>query len=215
MLIEAKSKLIMIGDSVTDCGRAQPVGEGLFDAIGNGYVRMVDALLLTGYPDLAIRVINMGNSGNTSRDLLGRWQIDVIDQKPDWVSIMIGFNDVWRQYDLPRQPETHVYLEEYETNLDKMVSQTLPLVKGVILITPFYMEPNRSDAMRSTMDQYSAAVARQAAKHGCFLVNTQKYIDDILGYMHPNAISWDRIHPNHIGHMLIARAFLKAIELEY
>jgi len=28
MLIEPGSKLVMIGDSVTDCGRARPVGEG-------------------------------------------------------------------------------------------------------------------------------------------------------------------------------------------
>ena len=41
MLIEKNSKLIMIGDSVTDCDRAKPVGEGLFEAIGKGYVGYV------------------------------------------------------------------------------------------------------------------------------------------------------------------------------
>lgn len=36
--IEPNSKLLMIGDSITDCGRAQPVGEGMNDALGRGYV---------------------------------------------------------------------------------------------------------------------------------------------------------------------------------
>ena len=53
------------------------------------------------YPERMIRVINMGVSGNTTRDLKARWQRDVLDLKPDWLSIMIGANDVWRQYDSP------------------------------------------------------------------------------------------------------------------
>ena len=45
MLIGKGEKLVMIGDSVTDCGRAQPVAEGLFDPLGRGYVTFVDPLL--------------------------------------------------------------------------------------------------------------------------------------------------------------------------
>ena len=33
MLIGKGEKRVMIGDSVTDCGRAQPVAEGLFDPL--------------------------------------------------------------------------------------------------------------------------------------------------------------------------------------
>ena len=83
-------------------GRARPIGEGRADdALGRGYVMMVDALLGAVYPERMIRVINMGVSGNTTRDLKARWQRDVLDLKPDWLSIMIGANDVWRQYDSP------------------------------------------------------------------------------------------------------------------
>ena len=82
----------MIGDSITDCERARPVGEGLFDASGKGYVSFVDGLLQARYTDHGIRVVNMGLSGNTVRDLQGRWQSDVLDLQPDWVSICIGIN---------------------------------------------------------------------------------------------------------------------------
>ncbi len=97
MKIKPGSKLVMIGDSVTDCERARPVGEGLFGAVGKGYVSLVDALLSSTYPAHGIRVINVGSSGDQVRNLLARWQTDVIDKKPDWLSIMIGINDVWRQ----------------------------------------------------------------------------------------------------------------------
>jgi len=108
MLLEKNAKLVMIGDSVTDCGRARPVGEGLFGAIGTGYAGYVNALLDATYPERHIRVVNMGSSGNTVLDLEARWQTDVVDLKPDWLSVMIGINDVWRQFDCPLQTEIHV-----------------------------------------------------------------------------------------------------------
>jgi len=37
--IEPKSKLIFMGDSITDAGRVRQSGEGLFDPYGNGYVK--------------------------------------------------------------------------------------------------------------------------------------------------------------------------------
>jgi hypothetical protein len=55
--LAAKSKLVMIGDSITDAGRARPVGEGRGDAIGRGYVMMVDALLNAVYAEQQIRVV--------------------------------------------------------------------------------------------------------------------------------------------------------------
>ncbi|KDE47538.1 hypothetical protein DI43_08980 [Geobacillus sp. CAMR12739] len=61
---------------------------------------------------------------------------------------MIGINDVWRQYDLPFMKEKHVYLDEYEATLRSLVLETKPLVKGIILMTPFYIEGNEQDPMR-------------------------------------------------------------------
>ena len=83
MKIDEHSKLVMIGDSITDSGRTQPVGEGLFEAHGKGYVAYVAGLLAASYPERRIRIVNMGTSGNTVRDLKARWQRDVMDLKPD------------------------------------------------------------------------------------------------------------------------------------
>jgi lysophospholipase L1-like esterase len=215
MKIAAGSKLVMIGDSVTDCERARPVGEGLFNAAGKGYVANVDALLGAACPQEGIRVVNMGTSGNTVRDLKARWQTDVLDLKPDWVSVMIGDNDVWRQFDLPRQPEIHVLPEEYEQTLEALVVQTLPAVQGLVLMTPFYIEPNSHDAMRSRMDEYGTIVHKLAGKHKTLFADTQSAFNKSLETYYPATLSWDRVHPNHIGHMILARAFLQAIEFRW
>ena len=121
MIFKDLDRIVFAGDSVTDMGSKQPVGEGLFDNVGRGYVRVVENLLATVYPEVRVRITNSGISGNTSRDLKERFDRDVVDLKPDWVSICIGINDVWRQYDSPAIPDDAVFLEEYEKNMEEMI----------------------------------------------------------------------------------------------
>jgi len=215
--LQTGEKLVMIGDSITDVGRARPIGEGRADdALGRGYVMMVDALLGAVYPDRMIRVLNMGTSGNTTRDLKARWQTDVLDLKPAWLSIMIGANDVWRQFDSPKQTERHVLLDEYERNLVELVSATQPTVKGLVLMAPYYIEANRQDAMRAMMDRYGAVVKKVAgATPGAGFVDTQAAFDRLLTTYYPATINWDRVHPNPTGSALIARSFLTAIGFDW
>jgi lysophospholipase L1-like esterase len=214
MRLQKNDKLVMIGDSITDSGR-NPAGEGLFDAIGKGYVAQVDALLTVLYPELSLRVINRGTSGNTVRDLKARWQVDVLDLKPDWVSIMIGINDVWRQFDQPLIVESHVYIEEYERTLRELVQRTKPVVKGLVLMTPYYIEPNKGDAMRAKMDSYGGVVKAIASENETIFVDTQAAFDKVLEHIYPGAIAWDRVHPNQVGVVTIARAFLNAIDFDW
>jgi lysophospholipase L1-like esterase len=215
MIFQKNDKIVLIGDSITDCERKRPYGEGRNDATGKGYVTALSALLGSTYPELNLRIINMGISGNTVRNLKDRWQTDVIDLKPDWVSVMIGINDVWRQYDTPTITESHVPIDEYRETLDELVRTTLPKVKGMILMTPFYIEPSVSDAMRCKMDQYGQVVKEIAEKYGTLFVDIQAAFEPVLEHIYPAALAWDRVHPNMTGHMTIARAFLKAVGYEW
>lgn len=215
MKLQNNAKLVMIGDSITDAERKRPEGEGLFGALGRGYVAQVDALLQATYPERLIRVVNQGESGNTVRCLKNRWQRDVLDKRPDWLSIMIGINDVWRQFDLPWQAEGHVLLPEYTATLEELVCQTRPHVQGLVLMTPFFIEPNRADAMRAQMDRYGDAVRALAEKYDAVLVDVQAAFDEMLRTFHPGAVAWDRVHPTQAGHMAIARAFLKAMDFAW
>jgi lysophospholipase L1-like esterase len=212
MKIERGSTLLMIGDSITDCARARPIGEAVSWDIGNGYVSLVNALLGAACPRDDIRIRNLGTSGNTVRDLADRWQADVMDLKPDWLSVMIGINDVWRQFDAPLQKEWHVGLDEYSATLDQLVSTARPHLKGLVLMSPYFIEPNRDDPMRAMMDCYGQAVRRVAKRHDAIFVDCQAAFDDILTVVHPVALAGDRIHPTLTGHMILARAFLEALD---
>ncbi|WP_226037350.1 SGNH/GDSL hydrolase family protein [Aquibacillus saliphilus] len=215
MKLEQGQKLLFIGDSITDCDRVQPEGEGLFGALGNGYVSFVDALLQAVYPEIGIRVVNKGISGNNVRNLKQRWQTDVLDQKPDWLTVMIGTNDVWRQFDTPFIKDRHVYINEYEETLEKLIKETKPLVKGLIVMTPFYLESNQEDDMRQTMDQYGKVAQQIAQKYDCLFVDTQIAFNAVLKELYSSTLAWDRVHPTAAGHMVLTRALLNTIDFDW
>lgn len=213
MKIEQNSRLLFIGDSITDCGRAIPVGEG--SGLGNGYVSLVNAFLQAYYPERKIRVINMGTSGNTVRDLKTRWQHDVISLAPDWLGIMIGINDVWRHFDSALQPDIQVSLQEYRSTLLALTQAVRPSLKGLVIMAPYFLETNAEEPMRQMMDVYGQEAAEVAKEVAAIFVNTQSAFDQYLQVQHSMSLSGDRIHPNITGHMLIAQAFLCAIDFEW
>ena len=214
MKLPGNSHLVMTGDSVTDCNRARPVGAGSVEALGDGYVSAINALLVAADPARAIRISNMGVSGNTVRDLAARWETDVLALKPDWLSVMIGINDVWRHFDALRQSEA-VPPDEFAHTYGALLARTRPQLRGLVLLTPYYLEPARTDPMRHRMDGYGAIVRQLAAEHDAILVDTQAAFDRVLAHHPSAALSADRVHPNRLGHMVLARAFLDAVDFAW
>lgn len=215
MIFENMDRIVFAGDSVTDMGSERPVGEGLFDNLGHGYVRILENMLATWYPEVKLRITNSGVSGNTSRTLLERFDRDVVQLKPQWVSVCIGINDVWRQFDSPAIPDEQVLPEEYRQNVERMILSVKENVKGVFLMTPYYMEPNKADWMRARMDEYGQICKELAEKHGCILVDIQAAFDRFFAHRHSAYIAWDRVHPNQIGATIIAREFLSHCAFDY
>jgi len=215
MLIEPKSKLLMIGDSITDCGRAFPIGETINDGLGIGYVSLINALLMVSYPTHQIRTVNMGISGNTVLDLERRWESDVLGLNPDWLSVLIGINDVWRHFDPLSQTEELISREKYAHILEKLVSRTRPQLKGLILMTPYFIEPNKLEPMRAMMDDFGAIVRQLALTYHAIFVDTQAAMVVAMKDIPPMSLALDGVHPNQIGHMILARAFLSSIGFEW
>lgn len=212
MLIPAQSRLVMIGDSVTDCGRARPVGRGPGAGLGDGYVSQVDAFLRVVHPTAHLEILNLGISGNTVRDLAARWPTDVLALAPAWLSVMIGINDVWRQFDAdPARRADAVLPEEFESVYDALLARTVANLGGLVLMTPFYVQADRGDPMRARMDDYGAIVARLARRYDAVFVDTQAAFERQLTHEPYDALAADRVHPNAAGHFVLAHAFLGAI----
>jgi len=87
------SKIILFqGDSITDCGRSRED----FSEIGKGYPMLVKAQLGFENPG-EFEFQNRGISGNRIVDVYARIKSDIINLKPDYMSLLIGVNDVWHE----------------------------------------------------------------------------------------------------------------------
>ena len=208
MLFTALQRIVFVGDSITDCGRRDVAAP-----YGNGYVSMVRNLLNARYPELNLVVVNRGSSGNTVRDLAQRWEKDAIAERPDWLSIKIGINDVWRFF--ANRPQEGVPLPEYEATLRRLIERTRAVTGArLILMQPYLIEPDRTDPMRAEMDRYGAIVSALAREYESVLVRTQDAWDAALAHTSPTVWAEDRIHPTAPGHAVIALAFLRSIGFE-
>lgn len=212
MLLKKNCRLVMAGDSVTDCGRnydADPAGWGSF---GNGYVSLIDSLLTAFAPDDRIMVINKGVNGNTVLDLKKRWQKDVLDLQPNAVCIMIGVNDVWRQFDSVVRQEPIVSKELFYQTYEELILATLPHVDSLFLMGCFMVEPNVNDPMGSMVREYAAIAKELAKKHGLLYIDVQSRLDEYTKHLSAYYLSSDRVHPNgNCGHLILAKAFLDTI----
>ncbi len=215
IMFEDKDVIVFAGDPVTDAGKSQPYGENelLGQGLGDGYVHALYDMLAADYPQINLRVINSGVGGNNSSQLMERWQTDVIDLKPDWISICIGINDVVNKFTGPERENIQVSYDEYRKNLESMIESGKKVAKGVMLISPYIAEPDLTDPLRREMDVYRSLCKETAKKYLCKYIDIQEMFDEYFQYRHQCCIAWDRIHPNSIGVYMIAKKLLCELEI--
>ena len=200
--------IVFAGDSTTDADRCATA-----DGLGNGYVKLVSDALYAFLPTENYRVVNAGVSGNTSLQLLERWERDVMSLTPDVVFCMIGVNDVWRHFDRCEPLQKRISVQEYVENLSLICEKT----KGVrvfCIIPPYFMERNRTDEMRVMTEEYAAAAREVAKKYGADVLDVQPAFDEYMLGRSGQTISWDRVHPGWIGSQLIMREIFRYLEVK-
>jgi lysophospholipase L1-like esterase len=205
LVFQPGQRLVFIGDSITDAGRRK---EGI--PYGSGYVHLARAFLIARYPELGLAILNQGIGGNTIRDLDRRWEEDVVRVQPDWLSIKIGINDVWRQ--VAQRPDEAVLLEEYAATYERLLRRTRAATQArLILMEPYVIERDRDDPFRAIIDTYLPVVHRLAREYDAILIQTQAAFDEALAAQPSSYWATDRVHPNAPGHAVIARAFLRGV----
>ena len=207
MLLEQNKKLVFIGDSITDAGRFQDS-----DGLGSGYVRLIRDLLLVRHAALEITVVNRGVSGDTVRHLERRWQSDVLDQHPDYLSISIGVNDVWRQLQEPRNPE-EVLIEEFEETYRRLLDQTRTKVQSTLfLCDPTVIGEDLHSPHNRLMSPYLECVSRLVRDYEAVHVPMFAAFRDAISSGGAQPWTSDGVHPLSNGHMLMALTFLDTVE---
>ena len=202
--------LVFMGDSITDCGRTTSNDPGPNSGFGPGYPNLIGSKLLGEQPELNWSIYNRGISGNRIVDLYARWKIDTLNLKPDYISILIGVNDVWHEKARQNGVDTPRFEQFYKMLLDWSL-QALPNVK-FILMEPFVLPfgaVSGPDWIEEVAER--GRVVRQIAQdYKAVFLPVQSILNDALKRAPQEYWLVDGVHPQPAGHQLIAEAWLEA-----
>lgn len=207
------SKTILFqGDSITDCGRSRENDANM----GIGYPLLVASELGFEQPE-QYTYINRGISGNRIVDVYARIKMDIINLKPDYMSILIGINDVWHEISRANGVAPAKFEKIYDMLITEIKGE-LPDLK-LIILEPFVLKGSATCDTEEIPDRWkrfdegakanAQAARRIAEKHGAIFVELQSKFDE-LDAAHPGLWTGDGVHPTAAGHQLIKREWLNA-----
>jgi len=195
---QSGQKVAFLGDSITAYGYNHP----------SGYVQLVaKALEKEGFP---ITVISAGVSGHTSKDMLARVDKDVIDKKPDWMTLSCGVNDVWHG-------ANGVPFEQYQTNITDIVTKAQTAGIKVIILTSTMILEDQSNEFNQKLTQYNDFLKSLAKEKGIPVADLNaamqaEVTEEKAKYPQVKGplLTVDGVHMNPVGDQMMATTILKA-----
>ncbi len=213
--MEIIMKILFFGDSITDMGRSMKETEpSSIWSYGSGYPMFVASSLYREDP-LKYEVINRGISGHRIVDLYARVKKDVWVEKPDVLSILIGINDLWHEFN----NENGVEIDRFEKVYRMLIEDTkkeLPEVK-IILCEPFVLKGSATeehyDGFLKVYD-YARVVKKIAEEYGCRFLPLQEKFNEAAKKHGVTSYLYDGVHPMVAGATLIADTWLELFKNE-
>ena len=195
-------KILFQGDSITDCGR----GNGL----GQGYPLLVSARLGLDEPGKH-EFLNFGISGNRVVDVYARIKKDGWNHAPDVFSLLIGVNDVW--HELGQQ--NGVEADRFYTVLKMLADDTIARFPNIrmIFMEPFVLNTGvvaeNWDYFREETALRGKAVEQVARETNQLYLPLQARLDAACAKADASYWLRDGVHPTPAGHQLIADLWLQ------
>ena len=201
-------RILFQGDSITDAGRSRDNDQ----YIGTGYPLLVKSELGYKHPG-DYEFINRGISGNRIVDLYARIKCDIINLKPDVMSILIGVTDVWHEFSSnPNGVSAEKFFKIYSMLIEE-VREALPDVK-IIILEPFALKGSGNEAMWEEFDAEVRKRAQMAKKvadaYGLPFIELQRGFDELCKKQDASYWLADGVHPTPMGHEFIKAQWLNA-----
>ena len=198
------------GDSITDAGRSRDNN----DYRGNGYPTIAAGKLGFKYPG-EYKFLNRGISGDRVVDVYARMKRDITELDPDYLSILIGVNDVWHElHEIPNGVDFEKYYKVY-CDLVEEVLHKCPGCK-IFILEPFVLKCTATEGEWGIFSREVALRAEMAKKvaekYGLVFIPLQEKFNEAA--KKAPAAYWllDGVHPSAMGHTLISEELCAAFE---
>ena len=202
-------KILFQGDSITDAMRNRDNE----NYRGSGYATLVSACLSLKYPK-KYEFLNRGISGNRIVDLYQRIKCDFINLHPDYISILIGINDVWHEVSCKNGVAPDKFEKIYNMLIEEL-KEALPDVK-IMILEPFVLKASATeenwDYFKSETKKMADVAKRVADKNSLPFISLYNEFFELEKTAPANYWLIDGVHPTAAGHEFIKNKWIEAFE---
>lgn len=176
--------------------------------LGPGYPKYAADGLKNKFPDVDFEFINLGISGNQTKDLIPRLQKDFIDIQPDIVSILIGINDVWHYSEGRKWLPDEVFEERYRTILKSIKEQTNA---KIMIMEPFLIPIEDKQFFRENLAPKIEIIRKLAREYADVYLPTDGLLQSAFIGDDPLSYANDGVHPTEKGARYIGKLYVEYI----
>ena len=201
--------IIFLGDSITDAGRKNSPNQ-----LGYGYVNILSESIKGSEGKWSI--VNRGVDGYITERVARCLHHDCISLRPDYVSILVGINDIGMIACSKSSWQDKLYLLEdsirsYHEMLFDLSRETSA---KVITLEPFvFPKDDKYQDWIPWQKKMSKNIHKLAKNYGAYFIPTQEPLNqkiDELGY---DAVTTDGIHLTPLGHQLLADILKESFQI--
>lgn len=197
-------KILFQGDSITDAGRDRSDPHNL----GNGYPLYAAKEIREKYKDASFEFIDLGISGNQTKDLAERCQQDFVDIQPDIVSILVGINDVWHYSADRKWLSNELFESRYRYVLDEIKAKTHA---KLMMMEPFLIPAEDKLFFREDLAPKIEIIRKLAREYADVYLPTDGLLQSAFIHDDPFSYSADGVHPTPKGAAFIGKLYAEYV----
>jgi lysophospholipase L1-like esterase len=157
---------------------------------------------------LAVTPVYAGIGGHKSNQMLARLEKDVLSQKPNWMTLSCGVNDVWHG-------ARGVPLDAYQKNITEIVTRAQAAGVQVMLLTSTMIHEDQVNANNQKLVAYNAFLKTLARDKKCLFADLNTDMQNALTTFPKSArkgkqLTSDGVHMNGLGNHMMAKGVLRA-----
>lgn len=199
-----KIKLLFQGDSITDAGRDRSDPHHL----GEGYPKYAAQFLREKCPDIEFEFVDLGISGDQTKNLVERLEDDFVAVQPDIVSILIGVNDTWHHAETRDWIPNDVFEARYRTVLEAIKTRTSA---KIMILEPFLIPVEDKLYFREDLHEKIEIIRKLAREYADVYLPTDGLLASAFVGDDPLSYAADGVHPTAKGAEFIGKLYAEYI----
>lgn len=186
-------KIICLGDSITaGCNYTDNRPDDATDTVSwVGYIRRT----------LGVEIHNKGIGGQTTSQILARFDSDVLANNPTHCIFMGGINDAYK-------PDQNVSLEQSKANIMEIVARCRAnnIVPVIGIFTPTNLCIYGNSSYNTKCDQIRTWTLSYCASNNIAIIDFySQFLENISGSIITSLLDTDLLHPNVDGYIIMGR----------